>query len=71
MRIREFYSFILFRQMPIRYLFKKVVVSTPTHGVISILGCCVSSHGLFLLCGKDCDTLALSSVISQDHVFLP
>lgn len=34
----------------------KVVVSTSNHGIISILGRCVSSHGLFLLCEKDCDT---------------
>lgn len=57
---------ILFRQMPIKYLFVKMVVNTSNHSIISILKYYVSSHGLFLLCKKECDTLR--SVIFQDHL---
>lgn len=46
----------LFRQMPMRYIFMKVLVSTSNRGIVSILGHCVSSQGLLLLCENHCDT---------------
>lgn len=61
---------ILFRQMLIRYLFIKVVVSTSNHGIISVLEIVFPPMDCSY-CVRRTVTLALSSVIFQDNLFLP